>query len=81
MFCIQNRTHRVTNASLVTTQVRKLSLEVSSVRAERRLVWSVKIGQMLSKSAKDVVHGPAILETPAPCRLFDSFALLPAEVV
>ena len=45
-------------------------------------MWPVKVGQILSKSAKDDVRGLATLETLASCRLLlDSFALLPAEVV
>ena len=71
----------MTRAAQAKKQVRKLSWEVASVPAWRKLGLSEKARQTVLKNAKNDEYGRSRLATPDSCRVPDSFVLLPVEVI
>ena len=81
MACVQFHSRRATRAAQAKKQVRKLSWEVASVPASRKLALSEKVRRIVLKNAKIEEYGRSSLEIPGSCRVPDFFVLLPVEVI
>ena len=81
MACVQCHSRRATRAAQAKKQVKRLSWEVASEPALRKLALWEKVRRIVLKNAKNDGYGRSRLKTPGSCRAPDSFVLRPVEVI